>query len=571
MNIVQELVIILSAAFLGGFLAQKVRVPLVVGYLTTGVIFSWFLGKWISLSQISSIADIGVAFLMFTLGLEFSLSRLKKLGEIIILGSLIQIFLTILISLFVFPLLGFDYYNSLFLGAALSLSSTAVVVKILSDRGELDTLSGEIAVGWLLIQDIATLPLIILLPTLGGLVSFGGGFLWSIVSLVKALSLSFLAIFLILILGRKIIPKLLDKVAQSGMRELLLIAVVTLCLFFASLFSYLGFSFPLGAFIAGMILATTSGNHAIFAEVRPLRDVFSIVFFVSLGFLLKGEFVLSHIVFILILTLAVILFKFLINAILVISLGYHSRTAFKVGIALVSIGEFAFILARLGQDRHIISEGTYMTILSVALLSLVISSPLITYGDSLYRMVKNFLTKRFPAVSTIWEHFDRDRNSPEFDKANHVVLLGHGRVGKYVAKALSVSGIPYVVVDYNNHLVKHLRFMGTDVIYGDPAEIDVLRFAKLAKAKAVIVAIPDRNTQDMAIINSISLNPAIKIICRSHYEEDRIRLKSLGVFEVVQPEFEAAISITQKLLMLFEIPTLEINERIKRLKLEHNL
>lgn len=568
MNFVKDLEFILVSAFLGGFVAQLFRIPLVVGYLTTGVIFSFFFGQYIGRSEVESIAIIGVAFLMFTLGLEFSLHRLKKLGEIIVVGSLVQIILTILLGVVLFPLFGFDLYNSLFLGCVFSLSSTAVVVKILSDKGELDTLSGEITVGWLLVQDLFTLPLIILLPIISPSLSGSGGVLWGILSIGKAISL-IIASLLFLIVGRRFIPLLLDKIAQTKMRELLLVAVVSLCLLFASVASYLGFSFAIGAFIAGMLIASTASNHAIFSEVRPLRDVFSIVFFISLGFILKPIFIWENIGMILIITTLILLVKFLISSFLVLYLGYHSKVAFTVGLALTSVGEFAFIIAQLGFEQQMITERTYLTILSVAMISLSVSSPLLMYAQSLYKFIQNFITRYMPFMRRYFDQFDKQVEHTELTFQNHVVVLGHGRVGKYISKVLYDSNISYVVVDYNNHILKNLRLQGVFVIYGDPSEIDVLRAANLPNARVVIIAIPDRYAQELVISNCLFLNPNIKIICRIHHEEDHIRLKSLGVESIIQPEFEAAVSITSKLLTIFNFSGHEIEAKIRLIKSAH--
>ncbi|MBI4066951.1 cation:proton antiporter [Candidatus Gottesmanbacteria bacterium] len=570
MGIVYGLVLILIAAFVGGVLAYKFRLPLLVGYLATGVIFSWVFEQYGWASYIESIAAIGVALLMFTLGIEFSLKKLKKIGEIVLIGSFVQIFLTIICGILVFPIFGFDFYNSLFLGAVFSLSSTAVVVKILTDKGQLDTLSGEITVGWLLVQDLATLPFIFLLPSLGAIFNGSTGALWGVLSLLRAVSVISVSLIVILFLGRRLIPWFLDKIAATGVRELLLVAVVALCLLSATIASYFGFSFALGAFVAGMLIASTSENFAIFSEVRPLRDIFSVIFFVSLGFLVNPVFILEHIVFILFLTFLVMVLKFSISSLLVLFLGYHTKIAFRVGVSLISVGEFAFILAQLGMSQKLITETTYMTILSVAMFSLAISTPILVHVDFIYRNLRKFLKEVVPVTNSIFRRFNHQDESRRLDLENHAVVLGHGRVGKYVSKALFAANIPYVVVDYNNHIVKNLRTTGIPVIYGDPSELDVLAVANIQQARTVIIAIPDRMATEMIVSNAKMLNPNIVIICRTHQEDDQKRLKSLGVDEVVQPEFEAAISIVEKLLLLFNTQMPKIKEKIEYLQIEHN-
>lgn len=570
MNIAQFLVLILAVAFIGGYIAQKIKLPLMVGYLGSGVAVSWFLNKWIASGPtVNSIADIGVALLMFSLGLEFSLGRLKNLGEIILVGSFLQIFTTVIFGIVLFQFLGFDFYNSLFLGSVLSLSSTAAVVKILSDRGELDTLGGEIAVGWLLAQDVATLLFIVLLPVVGLSMFSGSGWLYTFLTVIKSISVAGLSLGAVFFLGRKIVPIALDRISLLGVRELLLVAVVTICLFFAAIAQNLGFPFALGAFLAGVIIAPTSGRHAIFSEIRPLRDVFSTIFFVSLGFLVLPEFVWQNYTLIILVTILFIVFKFIISDLLVILLGFHTKTAFSVGISMISVGEFAFILSQLGRDQNLITDKSYMMILSVTILSLILSTPLMGGANSIYIKLKSLLKEKIPLTVPIFNRLDKQIVNHDNIFSNHAVILGHGRVGKYISKALYSSGVPFIVVDYNNHLVKNLRTLGIEVIYGDPAEIDVLKAANITQAKVVVIAIADRHTQDMVIANTLSLNSAIKIICRSHFEEDGGRLKSLGVEEVIQPEFEAAVSITGKLLKIFNLEQPMIESQLFKLKIDH--
>ncbi len=569
MTLISDLVLILLIAFVGGFLAHRLRFPLIVGYLVGGAFASWFLSRYIRISEIENVANIGVALLMFTLGLEFSLRRLKGMGEIIILGSMLQIILTIFCAAFFFPFFGYDIYNSFFLGTVFSLSSTALVVKILSQRGDIDTLHGEIAVGWLLIQDLATLPIIILLPSLGMVLVSSSGSLWNVMSLLRALSISSVVLILSVFLAKKIIPYILERIAQTKIRELLLLSVVFICLFFAVAANYMGFSFALGAFFAGMVIAETAANHAVFSEIRPLRDIFSIIFFVSLGFLLDWEFLLQNFPFILFLTLVLMMGKFLLSSLLVLVMGYHTRVAFFVGVLLTSIGEFAFILAQIGKSQQLINNNTYMMILSITIVSLAISSPLIVNMEVIYRVLKRLLKKNAPFIVPIFKSFDEGDTKTSIGLTNHAVVLGHGRVGKYISRVLYASSIDFVVVDYNNHIIKNLKQSGVAVIYGDPSEAEILRAANIANARVVVIAIPDRSAVELIISHCRSLNPNAIIICRTHHEEDKSKLKKLGVHVLIQPEFEAALSITTKLLRLYNVSLSDIEEKIIKLKDEH--
>jgi len=572
LTLARDLLVILFTAFVGGVIAKKMRLPLVVGYLLGGIIVASSLINFINFGDtLKNIAEIGVALLLFTLGLDFNLHKIKDLGNVIIFGSLIQILLTIFLGVFIFPLFGMDFYSSFFLAAVFSLSSTAVVVKGLSEKGELDTLHGEIAAGWLFMQDLYTLPMMIILPGVGQMVSHGDALAGALVYFLKSIVLAFASFFLVIFIGKKIVPYIFEKIAELRSRELLLIASISFCLLFSFVFNALGFSFAIGAFIAGVLIASSSVSHGIFAEVRPLRDIFSVVFFVSLGLLMNPAFLMSSFLNILILVLVVIILKFLIAGLLTLLLGYHTKTATLVGISLVSVGEFAFILALTGVSSHLISNDTYMTILSVSFISLIISAPLLSKSSNIYYNFKKIISNNVPALSEIITKFDRGFKLNSNDLSNHVVVLGYGRVGRYICRALSMANIPYVVVDYNLHIIKGLKQLGVNVIYGDPSEIDVLSFAKVSEAKIIIMAYSDRHMQKSVVANIFTLNPKAKILSRIHFEEDQKILRGLGVSVLIQPEFEAALSITNKLFKLYNVPAEDVEGKITRLKIEHGL
>lgn len=562
----KSLVIVLVSAFIGGVIAKKLHFPLLVGYLLSGMFIGAFLKSYIDIKEaIKSIAEIGVVLLLFTLGLEFTLAKMKEFGEVIIFGSLVQVLLTIFISVIVFPIIGIDFYSALFLGTVFSLSSTAVALKTLSDKGELETLHGELTSGWLFMQDLYTLPLIIILPTVGLMMKGETVGIGNLFIFLKSLSFAFFSFFVVIYLGKTIVPKVIERIADLRSRELVLVASVSFCLLSAFLFQVLGLSYALGAFIAGILLSNSSAHHGIFAEVRPLKDLFSTVFFVSLGFILNVQFLASNWFTIFVLVILVILIKFTISVLLVFLLGYHTKTATLVGFSLISVGEFAFILALIGISASLITAETYMIILSVSFISLIISVPLLSKSENIYYKMKQFIGK-IPKLRSLLTRLDRTLLPLENSLSDHIVVLGHGRVGKYICKALAYSKIPYIVVDYNHKLVKLLRNQDVNVIYGDPAEIDVLEFARVREAKAAILAYSDRHTQETVVLNILSLNPKIKIICRTHFDEDHKKLKSLGVDSIVQPEFEAAVSMTERLLRFLYLNSKDIEEKLRNLR-----
>lgn len=557
--------VILGAAFVGGFLAKKVKQPAIMGYLLAGIIVGeigskFFPGK----ESISLLADIGIAFLMFTLGLELSLGQLRRIGKIALWGGIVQILLVIVLSLLLFPFFGFDFYSSLFLGSAFSLSSTAIVVKLLSERGEIDTLPGNIMLGWLLVQDLAVLPMVVILPAIAS----GGEAITLVISVLKAT----VFLLVILLLGRKVAPVFIGKIADLGSRELLLLAVAAFCLLTAILTSVFGLSLALGAFLAGLIIAETSENHAIFSEIRPLRDFFSIIFFVSLGMFLRPEYLFTHFLPILGISTLIIFLKLAIVIVLALYLGYHIKTAIVVGFGLIQIGEFAFVLSGIGLNNGLINENLYSLILSVAILTILVTPWFIQGATPFYLWLRRFSQNRFPKIyHRFFTRYDHLLPQEELLLTNHVVICGHGRVGSWLARALQLLGIPYIVIDYNNRMIKELKEKGIKALYGDPADIDVLNYAQVEKAKVVVVAIPDPLSCEIVVANCQTLNPAVKIISRSHQKDAHLRLKALGVNAIIQPEFEASLSIIHRVLQFLGINQEEVGKKIKRIKIEHGM
>lgn len=562
-----DLVLILLTAFLGGFLAKKLRQPLILGYIVAGFVAGIFLvSRFRNLEQIQTLAEIGVALLLFSLGIEFSLSKIAKFKEFAFWGALIQLLSFIFFSVLILPHFGFDFYASLFLGCCFSVSSTAVVTKILVERGELETLPGEIMVAWLLIQDLAVLPMLLILPQVAVLDSLP---FWDIPLVILKVTV---LLFLVFLMGRLVVPKILNLVASINSREVLLLAVTGLCLLAASGTYALGLSFALGAFLAGLIVSESSENHAVFAEIRPLRDIFSIIFFVSLGMLLTPSFLFTHFHQILGLSLLVVLLKFIIILFLVLYFGYHTKTAFTVSLGLVQVGEFSFVLSAVGLASSLISPETYSLVVSVTLLTIVLTPFLFNFGPKFYCRMRKIIFERSPRLyGFFFTRFDRGLAQEELPYENHVVICGYGRVGSWLGRACQMAQIPFVVLDYNHQVMGDLKKQGIPFIYGDPADIDVLDFAQVDKAKILVIAIPDRHSQEMIIVNSLNLNPKIKIVCRSHYLEDVPKLKALGVSTVIMPEFEASLSIIHRLLQSFGLDKEEVNNKIKRIKIEHGM
>jgi len=569
-SLIITFLLLFSAALGGGFVAHRLKLPLIVGYIFGGFILGNLFPKILDTSFISNVSDVGVILLMFTVGLEFSFSRMRSVMKMVFWGALAEIILVALFSYSIGVILGLSPLPALFFSVAAALSSTAIVVKSLSERGELETVPGTALTGWLVIQDLTVVPIMIILPVLvslfvGGTMSVSETFLQIGLGIGK----SIVAIGAILFLGRVGIPKILGRIATLGVREVFVITTVGIVFISGVIFYALNLSAALGAFIAGLLIAETSQNHAIFAEIRPLRDLFVVVFFVSLGMSLPFASVLASWQFILLFTVLTLLTKSFISYGVARFLGFHRKTAFTVTIGLLSISEFAFILAKEGMTLNVLDQYHYASIVAIAFLSIIVGAPLFAKANHLYYDLNSLFMKKVPKHLP----YKKEHQYPDtgLKLQDHVVICGYGRVGKYIGRALEMANIPFVVIEYNQYIVRHLRNKGIQVVYGDPAERDVLDYAQVDKARIVVVAIPDRHTQEMVIANVQTLNKTCKIICRTHHEEDQIALRMLGVSTIVQPEFEAALTITSKLLSTFGVPDEDISGKISRLKIEHGM
>lgn len=569
LTLITTLLLVFSAAILGGALARLLRQPMILGYIAAGILFGNLFPGITDRGFLQAIAQSGVTLLLFTLGIEFSFHRMKTLLRSLGWAAGLQIVLVIFLMLILSLTLNFPFLTSLFIAVAAALSSSAVIMKILTERGELDTGPGEAMMSWSVIQDLGVVPIMILLPAVVGMVS--GGATPSLVPLLSTMAFSIakagIALLVIIYLGRRGIPALLNAVAGLGSREIFVLTTVGLAFLCSLLTFVLGLSAALGAFIAGLLISETSQNHAIFAEVRPLRDLFAVVFFVSLGMGLPASVFVSAGWSLLLLTVAIIFVKWFVVMGLMRFLGYHRKTAFLVAVGLVPMSEFGFIIASQGLAMHALTSGDYALIVALTFLTILVSAPLTTQGQGLYYRLQRLLGGRWPTLFHTRDEMVKLKEELPFK--DHVVLCGYGRVGKYIGRALEMAGIPFVVVDYNSSTVAKLKAKDIPVIYGDPADVDVLDYAQVDYARAVIIAIPDRHTQEMVIANAQTLNKHVKIICRTHHEEDQKDLKSLGVTAVVQPEFEAAISIVERLLPDFGVEESEIAGKISRLKIEH--
>jgi CPA2 family monovalent cation:H+ antiporter-2 len=538
-GIAVDIALILVAALLGGLVAQRLGLPLILGYILAGVAVGPNTGgpTVSSVHDIELLAEIGVALLLFTIGLHFSLDELAPVRRVALLGTAAQMALTIAFSYGLGRLLGFGWQEAAWFGALLSLSSTAVVLKSLSEQGVMGTLSSRVILGMLIVQDLAVVPLIIVLPELGNI---GEGLSDLGVAALRAA----LFVAVMLAFGRRILPWLMARVAAWNSRELFLISVVAIGLGVGYATYLFGLSFAFGAFVAGLVLSQSDYSHQALADVEPLRDVFAMLFFVSVGMLLDPAFLIQNAGTVALVVVLVFVVKGLVFAGVVRAFGYGNIIPFAVGLGLFQVGEFSFVIARVGLEDGAISQRSYSILLTTA----VITMSLTPFAMRLAPLLYGRWRERFPreTMSTF--------NLPERGLRDHVVIAGYGRVGSFVARLLARLDQPFVVVDPNPGRADEARDAGYPVVYGDAAAEPVLEAAGVRRARLVIVTVPDPVGARLVVERARSINPNVHVVARTTTVEQLEELGRLGIYEAVHPESEAGLELGRQALSHLGVP-----------------
>jgi len=538
-GIAGDIALILVAALLGGLVAQRLGLPLILGYILAGVAVGPNTGgpTVSSVHDIELLAEIGVALLLFTIGLHFSLDELAPVRRVALLGTAAQMALTIAFSYGLGRLLGFGWQEAAWFGALLSLSSTAVVLKSLSEQGVMGTLSSRVILGMLIVQDLAVVPLIIVLPELGNI---GEGLSDLGVAALRAA----LFVAVMLAFGRRILPWLMARVAAWNSRELFLISVVAIGLGVGYATYLFGLSFAFGAFVAGLVLSQSDYSHQALADVEPLRDVFAMLFFVSVGMLLDPAFLIQNAGTVALVVVLVFVVKGLVFAGVVRAFGYGNIIPFAVGLGLFQVGEFSFVIARVGLEDGAISQRSYSILLTTA----VITMSLTPFAMRLAPLLYGRWRERFPreTMSTF--------NLPERGLRDHVLIAGYGRVGSFVARLLARLDQPFVVVDPNPGRADEARDAGYPVVYGDAAAEPVLEAAGVRRARLVIVTVPDPVGARLVVERARSINPNVHVVARTTTVEQLEELGRLGIYEAVHPESEAGLELGRQALSHLGVP-----------------
>ena len=500
MGIATDLIFLVVTAFFSGVVMQKLGQPLVLGYILTGIAFSPFTGglALTSVHEIELLAEIGVALLLFALGLEFSIKDLKPVKKIALIGTPIQIMLTIAMGYGIGQLMGWDVKSSIWLGTLVSLSSTMVLLKTLMSQGWLGTLSSKVMVGMLIVQDLAVVPFMVLLPMLN---DPSVGWLSLEIAIIKAV------LFLagMILFGTRLLPRIMQYIALLGSRELFMLAITAIGLGVGYVTYLVGLSFAFGAFVAGMVLSESDYGHQALSDIIPVRDLFGLLFFASVGMLFNPAFVLAHWQEVLILVVIVSIGKGTIFAVLAKIFKYGNVVPLALGLGLFQVGEFSFVLAQLGLSTNSISHEVYSLVLTTAVITMFLTPIVSRYTTRLYTLQKHW----FP-------HESMDSIIvPKSEIRNHVIIVGGGRVGIRIAQVLKRLTVPSLILELDQLRVERAKKFEITAIYGDASHEVVLKAANTSSARLLIITTPEIVIAQAIVDRARIMNSSIQVVALS--------------------------------------------------------
>ncbi|HEU4368229.1 MAG TPA: cation:proton antiporter [Methylomirabilota bacterium] len=535
----RDLALVLTAAVLGGALAWLARQPLVLGYVLGGMVISPFTpGPSVAggLHNFEAFAEIGVVLLMFSVGLEFSLKDLLRVKWVALVGGPLGTALTIGLAVVVCVALGWPAGRGVVIGVVISVASTMVLARLLLDRGELHTRHGRLLIGISLVEDLAVVVLLALMPALGA------GAPDRLLTLGRGLGMAALVLVPFVALAARVIPPLLRRVARTRDEELFLLVALALGLGTAALTQAVGLSLALGAFLAGLLIGASDFAHETLARLLPLRDTFGAFFFVTIGALIDPRSVFENLPLLGVIVALVVVGKLVVRTGVVWLFGEPLWTSVLVGIGLAQIGEFSFVLVQAARQEALITADVYQGTLAASLLTILINAALVRLAPR-YRGAL-WLAGRAPAGA--------DPAPAELQR--HVILCGYGRVGSAVAEALDTFRIPWVAIENDPDIVRGLRERGVPSMFGDAGHRRLLEAAGAAHATLAVVALPEVGRARLAVRHLRGLNPALPILARTHDRAEHEKLRQAGASEVIQPELEAAATLIRHALHRLETP-----------------
>ncbi|MBN1227766.1 MAG: cation:proton antiporter [Deltaproteobacteria bacterium] len=546
--LLNDIVIIFGLSIAILFICHRLRVPAIVGFLITGILTGPYgFGLVRAAHEVEILAEVGVVLLLFTIGIEFSLKRLLQIKKSVLLGGSIQVLLTILAALVIARQLGQSIGESIFIGFLISLSSTAIVLKLIQEKSDVNSPHGRTILGILIFQDIIVVPMILVAPILAG--TTGDSAESVPVLLAKAAGI----IGLVIVCAKWIVPQALYQITRTRSKELFLLSVIVICLAIAWVTSNAGLSLALGAFLAGLIISESEYSHDALGNILPFRDVFTSFFFVSIGMLLDVGFLFRQPGAIALITLGVLVLKSIIAGIAAISLGLPFRTSILVGLSLGQVGEFSFILSKSGVEHGLLAGDVYLIFLSVSVLTMAVTPFIINLAPRFADIIM-----RLPLPKRLISGF---YHAPEIefeDKNDHLIIIGFGVNGKNLARAARRAGIPYSIIEMNPETVRSEKTKKEPIHYGDATHEQILQHTNIKNARIVVLAINDP-AATRAITEVVRrLNPKVHLIVRTRYLQEMQPLYELGADEVIPEEFETSVEIFTRVMVKYLIPRDEI-------------
>ena len=556
-KLLQDIAIIFGLAIIVLQVCHRIRIPVIIGFLVTGAMVGPHgLHLVRSVHEVELLAEIGVVLLLFTIGLEFSLKELFRLKRQVLIGGSLQVFLTIIITslicIFAFKLPG---NRSIFIGFLMALSSTAIVLRLYQERADLDSPHGENILAILIFQDVIVVLLMLLTPFLAG--AGGEGYAMGR-SLLILLAKTVFIFGVILLAARYLVPHALFLVARTRSRELFLLTIVAICLLTAWITSLVGLSLGLGAFLAGLVISESEYSTAALGNMTPFRDIFMSFFFVSIGMLLDARVVLAHPGVIGMLTLGIVFMKFGLILVVAILLGVSLRSAMLTAFALAQVGEFSFVLSKVGLEHNFLVEERYQYFLAVAVITMAITPFLISFSPRLSEII---LRLPFPdrLKRGLAPGMPHETGAGAEKLRNHIIIIGYGLNGRNLTKAALSAKIPYVIIETNPETVRREKKEGRNILYGDATHVPVLEHAGIREARVAVIAISDYVASRQISRQIKELNPSVHLIVRTRFVNEIDPLRELGADEVIPEEYETAVEIFIRVLQHYLVPQQDID------------
>jgi len=547
-------ILILSVLLL--YLGQRLKIPSIVIFLIIGILVGpYSFGIITNQDAIDTFGDIGIVLLLFTIGLEFSFQKLLRSWRTVIIGGTVQVLATIVAITLITEFFGMPFNEALIFGFIVSLSSTAIVMKILQEKGEVDTLQGRTLLGILIFQDLAIIPMMLIAHMLVG----SGGI--DLNSLPLQAGKVALILLVIIVMARWVSPSFLYKVACEKNRELFLITLAGICVLIAWLTSEAGLSFTLGAFIAGLIIGESDYNINALGHIIPFRDVFAAIFFLSIGMLLNTRTIFNDFYYVAMIVLVIILVKILTGTAAAAALGMPLRVSVFSGLALCQIGEFSFVLAKTGLDSALIPNAVYQVFLAGAIITMALTPFAMNASPNVVGLIYRIVPARILGGRA------EPAEEPEKLLSNHIIIAGYGITGKSVARAAAIAGIPYMVIEMNPEIIRQERStFRPNFMFGDAVQEEVLEHAGIRRARALVIVVSDEDAIPRIINTARQLAPDLHILARTRHVRQVKILLELGADEVISEEFEASLEIFSRALKRYEIPEEEIGYIIRQAK-----